>query len=95
MRSVTVSAFDGLRTYWGTAALVVMAGVAALAALLPVTTLLRESAIGLVSRLTISPTRETDLGLRWSQVAQSATPVDDASEVRYNNGKLPETATGQ
>lgn len=69
LRSTGVPAQWALRAYWGTAVLLVTAGGAGLAALVPVTALADGGRAGLVSRLGAPLLRVADLGLGRSDLA--------------------------
>jgi putative ABC transport system permease protein len=70
-----VPALRTLRTYWGTAVLLAAAGAAALAVMLPVTSLAALSASGITSRLALHPMPPADAGIVWSSLAQSPTAI--------------------
>src|SRR5260370_22148715 len=69
LRRVVAPAVASLRTYRGTAALLMAAAVAALAALLPVTSLVSSDDAGLAPRLRLIPWRGGGLGIHWTPVA--------------------------
>src|SRR5260370_8581045 len=76
LRRVVAPAVASLRTYRGTAALLMAAAVAALAALLPVTSLVSSDDAGLAPRLRLIPWRGGSLGIHWTAFAwdPAATP---------------------
>lgn len=62
---IAVATRDGLRTYWGSALLVITGGAVALAAVLPVVLLAGTGGMD-TSRLQFSSVRVSDLGFHWS-----------------------------
>jgi hypothetical protein len=71
--SFLVAGRDALRTYWGSAALIVTAGAVALAGVIPVVRL--ANALGTSgSRLRFSSVRPSSLGFHWG--ANASTPAD-------------------
>ncbi len=81
LRRVGAPAVSGLRTHWGTAALLTAAAVAALAALLPVTSLVAPSETGLAPRLALIPWRGGSLGIHWTSFAWDPTATRHAALV--------------
>jgi len=79
LRRVVVPAVSSLRTYWGTAALLMAAAVAALAALLPVTSLVAPGSGELAPRLGLAPWRGGDLGIHWTPFAWDPTAARNAA----------------
>lgn len=68
VRIAAVAARDGLRLYWGTALLITITGIVALAAALPVTSLVGPGAI---TRLGLATARGLGLSLPWTDVIRT------------------------
>lgn len=81
LRRVLAPALSSLRAYWGTAALLMAAAVAALAALLPVTSLVAPDETGLAPRLGLTPWRGGSLGIHWTTFAWDPTGTQHAALV--------------
>jgi len=81
LRRVLAPAVAGLRTYWGTAVLLMAAAAAALAALLPVTSLIAPGDAGLAPRLGLAPWRGGSLGIHWTSFAWDPTATRQAALV--------------
>jgi putative ABC transport system permease protein len=81
LRRVVAPAVVGLRTYWVTAALLLAAAVAALAALLPVTSLVAPDEAGVAPRLALAPWRGGGLGIPWTTFAWDPTATQHAALV--------------
>ena len=77
IRRTTVPAVQALRTYWGTSLLVATAGIVALAAILPVTSLL-ESSASLDSRLIFSTMANTAVS-GWGAPVRSPVATQQAA----------------
>lgn len=79
LRRVVAPAVSSLRTYWGTAALLGAAAVAALVALLPVTALVAPGEAGVAPRLGLTPWRGGDLEIHWTSFAWDPTALRQAT----------------
>lgn len=79
LRRVVAPAVSSLRTYWGKAALLGAAAVAALVALLPVTALVAPGEAGVAPRLGLTPSRGGDLGIHWTSFAWDPTALRQAT----------------
>ena len=79
LRRAVVPALHTLRAYRSTALLLVGAGAAALAALLPVSTLVAPSGTGLLTRLGLAPVRGSDIALALGTMARSPTATREAA----------------
>ncbi len=81
VRRAVVPALQALRSYWGTAVLLVAACAAGLAVMLPVTAVAGWGASGLAPSIALPPVRDADLGIVWGAFAQSPTEVRQAAVV--------------
>ena len=72
-------ALGTLRSYWGTAVLLVAACAAGLGVMLPVTRLASLGTSGVVPAIALPPVRSSDLGIVWGAFAQSPTEVRQAA----------------
>ncbi len=79
LRRTVVPALQALRSYWGTAVLLVAACAAGLAVMLPVTSLASWGASGITPGIALQPVRDADLGIVWGAFAQSPTEVRQAA----------------
>jgi MacB-like protein/FtsX-like permease family protein len=79
LRRTVTPALRALRTYWGTTLLLLATAATALAALLPVTSLVASAGGGLSTRLGLAPWRGADLELAWSALAWSPTASRQAA----------------
>jgi hypothetical protein len=79
LRRVLAPAISSVRAYWGTAALLWAAAAAALAALLPVTSLVAPDETGLAPRLGLTPWRGGGLGIPWTIFAWDPTATQHAA----------------
>ncbi|MEO8451284.1 MAG: FtsX-like permease family protein [Gemmatimonadota bacterium] len=74
LRRAAAAARSGIRMYWETAVIAAATGIVALAAALPVASIVRLTASGLVPRLELASSRIADVGLVWASTIE--TPAD-------------------
>jgi len=82
-RRIGIPAFDAVRTYWGTAALVAATAAVALGAALPVTSLARQDGSGLLPRLELDILRALEPAASWIEPLSPPAMQNEAVAVLF------------